>query len=150
MITTPPREEEYAIAREADVVLLQRRVRSLAATAGFGVRAQWEIAIAASEAAHNILKYAGTGRLVVRVWDGEGALEFEAVDQGPGIGDLHAALRDGVSRGRDLAGDPRVTSRSGLGLGFGTMRRLMDTVEVESSTAGTRVRARRSVRSSPG
>ena len=83
------------------------------------------------------------------MWDGDGALEFVAVDQGPGIADLHPALRDGVSGGRDLAGDPRVTSRSGLGLGFGAMRRRMDTVEVESSPAGTRVRARRSVHPPP-
>jgi serine/threonine-protein kinase RsbT len=137
-------DDDIEVAREADIFVCQRRARALAAALGFDVRAQWEITIAVSEAASNILKYAGAGRVILRRLDDEpGGLEFEATDTGGGIRDLDSALRDGVSCGHDLSEDPRVTTRSGLGLGFGTMRRLMDSLAVESTAGGTRVRARR-------
>jgi anti-sigma regulatory factor (Ser/Thr protein kinase) len=131
------------VRRLGDVVVCQRKARAYAGDVGFGVREQWSVAIAVSEAVSNIVKYAGAGVLVLRAVAGEPpALEFEAVDQGGGISDLDAALRDGVSEGRPASGDLAVASRRGLGLGFGTIRRLMHEMHAESSSGGTRVRAR--------
>ena len=53
-------------------------------------------------------------------------MEFH--DTGPGIADVAQALRDGF------------TSGSGLGLGLGGSRRLMDEFEIESAVGqGTRI-----------
>lgn len=131
------------VRRVADVVVCQRKARAYAAEVGFGLREQWAVAIAVSEAVTNILKYAGGGVLHLRAVAGEPAgLEFEAVDEGRGIGDLEAALCDGITEGRPASGDLTVRTRRGLGLGFGTIRRLMHEMVAESSGSGTRVRAR--------
>ena len=92
------------------------------------------IATAVSELARNIVKYAGTGEIWVRRIEGERGrgIEVEAVDEGPGIEDPEAALRDHVSTGGTL------------GLGLPGVRRLMDEFTLESVPGqGTRVTARK-------
>jgi anti-sigma regulatory factor (Ser/Thr protein kinase) len=132
------------VACEADVVLCQQKARAFAAALGFDSRAQWEVAIAVSEAVTNIFKYVGRGWLHLRPVAGDPAgLEFEAIDQGAGIGDVGCAMRDGISEGRDAVAEGAVPVRRGLGLGLGTIRRLMDSLEIESGAQGTRLRARR-------
>jgi anti-sigma regulatory factor (Ser/Thr protein kinase) len=125
------------VASFGDVVIVQMRARKFAADAGLPRRRQLEFAIAASEAATNLLKHAGSGTITFRA--GHAFIELEAIDHGAGISDLESALCDGISRGQSVAGSPR---RNGLGLGLGAISRLTDAIEIESSPHGTRLRAR--------
>ncbi|MFE1749235.1 SpoIIE family protein phosphatase [Streptomyces anandii] len=87
-------------------------------------------ALVATELATNLLKHAGGGRLLVEAVPppdaGDGArqapvVQIAAVDHGPGMADVAAALRDGYS-----------TTRS-LGAGLGTCRRVADDFHLHST-----------------
>lgn len=124
----------------ADVAVCQSKVRAFAAALGFNLRAQWELAIAVSEAATNMLKYAGTGTMTIRSVTSEVVgLAFEAVDQGRGMGDVQAAERDGISEGRWVSVLGDAPDRNGLGLGLGAIRRMVDSLTIESTPRGTRL-----------
>ena len=88
------------------------------------------IATAISEVARNIVTYAGSGEIVLRIVQRgpRRGLLVIARDQGPGIADIARAMEDGYS-----------TSRS-LGLGLPGSRRLMDEFELASELGkGTEV-----------
>jgi serine/threonine-protein kinase RsbT len=92
------------------------------------------IGTAVSELARNILKYAHTGEIWLRHVEGPKGrgIEIEALDEGPGIADTEAAMRDHVS-----------TSGT-LGLGLPGVARLMDEFSLDSAPGkGTRVKARK-------
>ena len=92
------------------------------------------IATAISEVARNIVVHAGRGEIVLRpVQEGDRyGLEVIARDEGAGIRDVEAALRD------DFSG------RGGLGLGLPGARRLIDDFELASDAdTGTTVTMRK-------
>ena len=102
--------------------------------AGFDETPSRMIATAVSELVRNILKYAGTGEIHLRRVKrmGSHGIEIEAVDQGPGIADCEAAMRDHYSSGGTL------------GLGLPGVKRMMDEFSLESTPGeGTRVTARK-------
>ena len=102
--------------------------------AGFDETPSRMIATAVSELVRNILKYAGTGEIRLRRVKGMGGrgIEIEAVDQGPGIADCEAAMRDHYSSGGTL------------GLGLPGVKRMMDEFSLESTPGeGTLVTARK-------
>jgi anti-sigma regulatory factor (Ser/Thr protein kinase) len=113
------------VVSAGDVAVVQVRAQRLAAQAGLSRRAQIEFAIAASEAATNVVAHAGRGTVVLRAVVGS-HVELEAIDLGPGI---HAP-----------------SQRRGLGLGLGAIERLADAFDLQSSPRGTTVRARKNVR----
>lgn len=92
----------------------------MAQDAGFDDVRSGQVAIVISEAATNILKHAGEGRIALSsVFGGDSAgVEVLALDKGPGIANLGQALRDGVS------------SAGTAGTGLGAMRRLADEFDV--------------------
>lgn len=115
--------------RELDEVrALQPVFWRFAAELGFDRRAQWQIAIAASEAGTNMVKYGRGGQLTLQLIDQPRAgLRFEARDHGPGIADLERVLQDHISQGVDVrvrAADAALPG--GLGTGLGAIQRLMD------------------------
>ena len=98
--------------------------------AGFDETPSRMIATAVSELARNILKYAHSGEIQLRQVEGRRGrgIEIEAVDQGPGIADLEAAMRDHFSSGGTL------------GLGLPGVRRMMDEFSLASTPGeGTHV-----------
>jgi serine/threonine-protein kinase RsbT len=129
------RLESKTIALEADqdIAVARSQVRALAAALGFSVLDQTRLATVASELARNVVKYAGRGRLIVQPIEhagGRTALRLIFEDQGPGIPDIEAAMRDGFSTGR------------GLGKGLPGSRRLVDEFKIESEAGrGARVTA---------
>lgn len=135
---------------DADVVTAQCWARRFAEACGFAAREQWEVAVAVSEAASNIVKFGAGGSVTLRFPAGERrALEIEAVDQGPGIHDLPKAELDGVTEGRrrEDGGDPR--QFRGLGLGLGAIRRMTDELSIETGErGGTRLVARKHLKPS--
>jgi len=114
---------------EFDVATAAREARGLAEACGLtGVEAQ-HVATAVSEIARNAVKYAGGGLLELMPDErgGRRGLRVIVRDRGPGIADVAAALRDGVSTG------------GSLGLGLPGARRLMDDFTIRSGPAGTEI-----------
>jgi serine/threonine-protein kinase RsbT len=123
---------------EADVYAAAGMARGMARGMGFGEADEARIEIVVRELATNILRHAIRGEIHVRdvaAGDRQG-LQVEAVDQGPGIADVELALQDGYS-----------TTGKGLGSGLPAVRRLMDTLEIDTAVGkGCRIRATRWLR----
>jgi serine/threonine-protein kinase RsbT len=111
------------IRSDADVLLARQRARALAQPLRFSSSELTLIATAISELARNIVTYAGSGDIVLRmVRRGKtSGLQVVARDQGPGIADLERAMEDGYS-----------TSGS-LGLGLPGSKRLMNEFDIVSA-----------------
>ena len=140
------------ITSSTDMLIAQRGARRLAAELGFDERGQWEIAIAVSEAASNISKYApgGVVTLLGHKEDGVGGFfEFEALDDGEDIDDISLAMRDGVTQGRDLTTREGPDRPRSLGSSLGAIVWLMDKVSLSNSNrvqGGLSVVARKDLR----
>lgn len=123
-------ELNVPIRSEADLVTARLRGREMASTLNFSSSDLTLIATAISEVTRNILSYAGSGELNLRlVRQGQRTgVSIIARDRGPGIADLFSAMQDGYS-----------TSGS-LGLGLPGSKRLMDEFDVASEVGkGTTV-----------
>lgn len=94
----------------------RREAAGLARRVGLADSRAADLALAVTEAATNLQRHADDGALALRItaFGDQAAVELLALDNGPGIADLGAALRDGSS----TAGT--------LGVGLGTIRRLAD------------------------
>ncbi len=105
---------ETRAERESDSVGLRARLLSVAERIGFPELQRQNMALVASELASNIVKHAD-GRGFIQVWAQPGpTLDVVALDYGPGIPDLHAAMADGYSTAQTL------------GKGLGSVARLSD------------------------
>ncbi len=129
------------IAHEVDVIWCTSRSAAFSKKAGFEGKELWEIAIAVRELTTNVLKFAGSGTLELRlVGQPRKGIEVTVEDEGPGIEDIEAAMADGCSEGEFFTKDAPITNRSSLGTGLGAVKRLMDNVEIENNPeGGTRV-----------
>ncbi|MFK0181728.1 SpoIIE family protein phosphatase [Streptomyces xanthochromogenes] len=95
---------------------------------GLGEQRTAQLVLAVAELAGNLTKHAIDGSLLLRVVrthpepgaDASAGVEVIAVDGGPGMADIPAALRDGMS-----------TSGT-LGIGLGAVQRLADTFDIHS------------------
>ncbi|HXZ00033.1 MAG TPA: anti-sigma regulatory factor [Stellaceae bacterium] len=108
---------------DADILVARQKARSLVQPLRFSSSDLTLIATAISEIARNIVSYAGSGALVLRVVERNNArgLTIVARDHGPGIADLARAMEDGYS------------TSGGLGLGLPGTKRLMDEFDVVSA-----------------
>jgi serine/threonine-protein kinase RsbT len=123
-------EVRVSINADADLVTARSEARAMAQRLGFPRPDPTLIATAISEIARNIVMHAGSGEIVLKPFEDAGryGLIVIATDDGPGIRDLEAALRDEYS------------ARGGLGLGLPGARRLMDQFEIQSDAdSGTTV-----------
>jgi serine/threonine-protein kinase RsbT len=115
-------EIQVAINSDQDIVLARQKGRALATELGFASGDATLIATAISELARNIVSYARSGQITLKMVNGVNrqGLSITASDRGPGIPDIRQAMRDGFS-----------TSGS-LGMGLPGVRRLMDEFEITS------------------
>jgi anti-sigma regulatory factor (Ser/Thr protein kinase) len=117
--------------------------RALADRIGFSEADSYRAGLVATELATNLAKHARGGEVLLRTMPGtEAELEVLAIDKGPGIGNLQAALEDGRS----------TTGTTGIGLG--AARRMSDEFDIYSGVPhGTvvlaRIRPNAARRSSP-
>lgn len=124
------KDDTIPVQSSEDIVWVRQAVRAWAIELGFGLVDQTKLVTAASELARNTVDYGGGGRVHLEALN-EGVhcglrLTFE--DHGPGIADVELALQDGYTTG------------SGLGLGLGGAKRLVNEFEIESRPGeGTRV-----------
>ena len=122
------------LAEISDHAQIVYTVRRLTAQMGFDETQQSLISTAASELSTNIIRYAGKGRITLRVVQEENRVGFEIVahDEGPGIDDIEKAMEEHFSKG------------NGLGLGLSSVRRIMDDFNIQSKPGhGTRIVARK-------
>jgi serine/threonine-protein kinase RsbT len=118
------------IAANEDVVVVRQRAREQSQRAGFSLLETTKLVTAASELARNALEHGGGGTAEIEVvTDGiRRGVRMTFVDEGPGIPDIEAALRDGFTTG------------GGLGLGLGGSRRLVSEFHIQSTVGkGTRI-----------
>lgn len=118
------------IRSDADIVVARQQGRTMAAASNFASAESTLIATAISELARNIVLYAKTGEVILKIVENGTRLGIKVVagDDGPGIADLEQAMQLGYS-----------TSGS-LGLGLPGVKRLMDEFEIVSAPGkGTRV-----------
>lgn len=121
--------ETIPVVAEPDIVIVRRLVRETAAQIGLSLVDQTKVVTAASELARNTLIYGGGGSMQLERLNGPRlGVRLTFSDNGPGIPDIQLALRDGFTTG------------SGLGLGLGGTKRLVNEFEIESKVGqGTKV-----------
>lgn len=104
----------------------RRQAVSLAAAMDFDDLRQGQLGIVVTEAARNIAAHAGQGEIVLSGWvhDSIGGVDVLALDKGPGIGNLPAAMEDGFS----TAGTP--------GNGLGAIARLSGGFQIYTAPGG--------------
>jgi serine/threonine-protein kinase RsbT len=117
------------IRASEDMVLVRTAVRKVALEINLGLVDRTKLVTAASEIARNTLEYGKGGEMTVeRLLASKRGVRLTFVDEGPGILDIKKAMTDGY------------TSGTGLGLGLGGSRRLVDEFEIVSEVnKGTRV-----------
>lgn len=118
------------IVREQDVVLFRNRVREFSTKIGMSLVNQTKLITAASELVRNMLKYANGGKVVLEIIskNAQRGVRLTFIDEGPGIADIQAAMRDGFSTGKSL------------GLGLPGTKRLVNEFDIKSKVGeGTTV-----------
>ena len=123
-------ETRVRINSDQDIVVARQKGRSLAVALGFSSGDATLLATAISELARNIVSYAKTGDIVLKIIHGSAnsGIQIVARDNGPGIPDVQQALRDGFSTSGSLC------------LGLPGVMRLVDEFHIASvESQGTTV-----------
>jgi len=124
------KREEQPLKNPNDVVLARQKVRQWAVDLRFTLVDQTKLVTAASELARNALDHGQGGRMIIESLStgARTGLRLSFEDQGPGIADIEQALKDGFTTG------------TGMGLGLGGSKRLVNEFSIESEIGkGTRV-----------
>jgi serine/threonine-protein kinase RsbT len=124
------KREQLPLQTSSDVVVARQKVRQWAIELRFSLVDQTKLVTAASELARNALDHGKGGQMTIEVVNGAARngirLAFE--DNGPGIADIEMALKDGFTTG------------SGMGLGLGGSKRLVNDFSIESEIGkGTKI-----------
>lgn len=119
------------VTESSQVGEVRRRAAHTARSLGFDEGDAGRVALAATEAATNIVKHAGSGEMLLRVLGDAQApgIELIALDRGPGMANVAESLRDGHS----TAGSP--------GFGLGSLARNTADLQIYSQPGkGTSLR----------
>jgi serine/threonine-protein kinase RsbT len=126
------KREVLPVRTSNDVVLARQKVRQLAVELRFSLVDQTKLVTAASELARNAFDHGKGGTMTVEILVNgtRSGLKMIFEDQGPGIANIEDALKDGFTTG------------SGMGLGLGGSKRLVNDFSIESEVGkGTRITA---------
>jgi serine/threonine-protein kinase RsbT len=124
------RRELLPLKNSNDVVMARQKVRQWAVELRFSLVDQTKLVTAASELARNALDHGKGGEMTIEslVNGAKSGLQLIFEDRGPGIPDVDQALKDGFTTG------------SGMGLGLGGSKRLVNEFSIESEVGkGTRI-----------
>jgi len=116
------KDDTMPVHSSEDIVWVRQAVRTWAVGLGFDLVDQTKLVTAASELARNTVDYGGGGTVKLEAINNgvHRGLRLTFEDHGPGIPDVELALQDGYTTG------------SGLGLGLGGTKRLVNEFEIES------------------
>jgi anti-sigma regulatory factor (Ser/Thr protein kinase) len=108
------------IREQTDAAQARRTALALAAALSFNETTSGKVALVVTDAAKNIFKHAGGGRVILRPLElgGMAGIEMLALDKGPGIANVTRCFEDGYS----TAGTP--------GTGLGTIARLAHEIDL--------------------
>jgi serine/threonine-protein kinase RsbT len=123
-------DEVVPIQSSSDIVKVRQLVREWVLKLGFSLVDQTKMVTAASELARNTLDYGGGGQVRLEVLNSEArrGVRLTFSDNGPGIEDVEQAMKDGYTTG------------SGMGLGLGGAKRLVNDFSIDSEPGrGTKV-----------
>lgn len=123
-------KDMMSVQKEHEVVPLRNRIKEYAVKIKMGLVNQTKLLTAASELVRNMLRYGGGGQVLIEVITRgrDNGIRLTFQDQGPGIPDLQAALKDGFSTGKSL------------GLGLPGTKRLVNEFDIKSEVGkGTKV-----------
>jgi serine/threonine-protein kinase RsbT len=124
------RSDAQSLKNSNDIVLARQKVRQWAIEMRFSLVDQTKLVTAASELARNALDHGHGGLMKMEMVSNNGktGLRLTFEDNGPGIPDIEQALKDGFTTG------------SGMGLGLGGSKRLVNEFSIESEIGrGTRI-----------
>ena len=124
------KREELPLKTSGDVVAARQRVRQWATDLRFSLVDQTKLVTAASELARNALDHGQGGKMTMEIVNGlaKTGLKLIFEDNGPGIPDIETAMKDGFTTG------------SGMGLGLGGSKRLVNEFHIESEVGrGTKI-----------
>lgn len=119
-------EATLSLTDKSGVADVRRRAIHMAHALGLSEKLQADAALIVTEAATNILKYAGHGEITLKSYQENASqgLEVIALDRGPGITNLTSARTDGFSTG------------GSLGAGLGTIERHSTLFDIYSVPGG--------------
>jgi serine/threonine-protein kinase RsbT len=111
------------IQTSSDIVKVRQMVREWAVGIGFSLVEQTKLITAASELTRNTLDHGGGGNVRIESINNATRLGLRLTfsDNGPGIRDIDQALKDGYTTG------------TGMGLGLGGAKRLVNEFAIESA-----------------
>ncbi len=116
--------------------LVSSRIKKLLKECGIPEQAVRKAAVVTFEAEVNIVSYAVTGIISVKVENG--SIFIEARDQGEGIPDIESALLEGFTTANDKVREMGF----GAGMGLPNIKKFSDTFEIESEIGkGTIIRS---------
>jgi len=118
-----PLQAVLTLTDPSGVAEARQHAARLAARLDFDDTAAGQLALAATEAAGNMVKHGGGGKLLLKALNGGGGragVEVLALDQGPGMANVAESMRDGYS----TKGSP--------GTGLGALQRMTSALEIWS------------------
>ncbi len=119
-LAEPQADVVISVNAESDISRAVRAVRSKATQLNFSAITIYYLATVASEMATNLFFHAGGGEFdIITLHDAKG-IALVTRDQGPGIADIELAMHEGFS------------TAGGLGCGLPGIKRLMDSLAIES------------------
>jgi serine/threonine-protein kinase RsbT len=124
------KRELFPLRNSNDIVIARQRVRQSSISLSFSLVDQTKLVTAASELARNALDHGKGGEMILEELSNGPRMGIRLTfqDQGPGIPNMEQALTDGF------------TSGSGMGLGLGGSKRLVNEFSIESEVGkGTKV-----------
>jgi serine/threonine-protein kinase RsbT len=127
---TVVKREQLPLHTSSDVVVARQKVRQWAIELRFSLVDQTKLVTAASELARNALDHGQGGQMTIEVVNGatRNGIKLTFEDNGPGIPDIEMALKDGFTTG------------TGMGLGLGGSKRLVNDFSIESEAGkGTKI-----------
>jgi len=127
---TVVKRELLPLQNSSDVVVARQKVRQWAIELKFSLVDQTKLVTAASELARNALDHGQGGQMTIEMMNGapRDGLKLIFEDNGPGIPDIEAALKDGFTTG------------AGMGLGLGGSKRLVNDFSIQSEIGkGTKI-----------
>ena len=139
-LTSPTASELFLIAGHIDLKIALTRTLNWQPLSGVSDVDKSLVATIVSELASNIIKYAQSGYVELRLYEFIGRLDIEviATDRGPGIADIEQAMQDYFSSGGTL------------GLGLSGIKRIANDFEIHSVLGqGTTVLARKRINIDP-
>lgn len=126
---------EVRVVNEYNVATARCLVLNYCSRVFFSALEKAQLALIITELATNLFRHTRSGgKITCRIWPDNSGIDLAAIDDGPGIQDVTAALGNGYSTSGSLGG------------GLGAVLRLSDSFSLETSEQGTILKLTKSLK----